>query len=147
MLDLRCHTRPFSSCGGRETLPCRAPPALGTQAQWSWHMGLGAPGHVGSSQTRDQTHVLSIGRQILMHWTTREIQYFFSLFLTLLCQKAKVNSAESKRMTWNLLYYYSVRCSAFSPRSSTKMWLSWLLIWGCMIHISLNSGILFQVLK
>ena len=35
------------------------------QAQWLWHMGLVAPQHVGSSQTRDRTHVSCIGRQIL----------------------------------------------------------------------------------
>jgi len=32
-----------------------------------------APRHVGSSQTRDQTRVPCIGRQILNHWTTREV--------------------------------------------------------------------------
>ena len=39
-----------------------------------WCMGLVAPWHVGSSQTRDHTHVPCIGRQILNHWTTREAQ-------------------------------------------------------------------------
>ena len=29
--------------------------------------------HVESSRTRDQTRVLCIGRQILNHWTTREV--------------------------------------------------------------------------
>ena len=33
-------------------------------------MGLVAPRYVGSSQTRDQTHVPCIGRQILNYWTT-----------------------------------------------------------------------------
>ena len=28
-----------------------------------------------SSLTRDQTHVLYIGRQILNHWTTREVPF------------------------------------------------------------------------
>ena len=32
-----------------------------------WHMGSAAPQHVGSSQTRDQTHVPCTGRQILNH--------------------------------------------------------------------------------
>ena len=36
-------------------------------AQQSWCMGLVAPWHGGSSQTRDRTHVLCIGRQILNH--------------------------------------------------------------------------------
>ena len=36
-------------------------------------MGLVALQHVKSSQTRVQTQVLCTGRQILNHWTTREI--------------------------------------------------------------------------
>ena len=36
-------------------------------------LGLVAPQQVGSSQTRDRTHVPCIGRQILNRWTTREV--------------------------------------------------------------------------
>ena len=36
-------------------------------------MGLVAPRHVGSSWTRDRTHVPCIGRQILNHCATREV--------------------------------------------------------------------------
>ena len=42
-------------------------------AQWLWYTGLVAPLHVGSSWIRDWTHVPCIGRQILSHWTTREV--------------------------------------------------------------------------
>ena len=42
------------------------------QAQ-QWYMGLVALWHVGSSRTRDRTHVPCIGRWILNHWTTREV--------------------------------------------------------------------------
>ena len=38
-----------------------------------WHMGLGAPRHVGSSRARDQTHVPCAGRRTPSHWTTREV--------------------------------------------------------------------------
>ena len=38
-----------------------------------WHMGLVALGHVGSSWIRDHTYIPCIGRQILNHWTTREV--------------------------------------------------------------------------
>ena len=41
-------------------------------------MGLVAPRHlriVGSSQTRDRTHVPCIGRRILNHWATREVPF------------------------------------------------------------------------
>ena len=47
-----------------------------TQAQQLWHKGLVAPRHVGSSRTRARTHVPCIGRQILNHCTTREVQSF-----------------------------------------------------------------------
>ena len=42
-----------------------------------WSMGLVAPRHVESSQTRDQIRVPCIGRQILNHWTTREVLEIF----------------------------------------------------------------------
>ena len=38
-----------------------------------WHMRLVAPWHVESSPTRDGAHVPCVGRQILNHWTTRQI--------------------------------------------------------------------------
>ena len=41
-------------------------------AQWLWYTGLVAPLHVGSSWTRDWTHVSCTGRRILYHWATRE---------------------------------------------------------------------------
>ena len=53
------------------------------QAQYLWRTGLVAPQHVGSSQTRDRTHVPCIGRRILNHCATREvptIPLFFSFF-------------------------------------------------------------------
>ena len=42
-------------------------------AQELWQRDLGAQGHVRSSQTRDQTLVPCTSRQILYHWTTREL--------------------------------------------------------------------------
>ena len=48
--------------------------SCGVQAQELWHMGLVAPRHVGSSRTRAQTHVPCIGRYILNHCATREVQ-------------------------------------------------------------------------
>ena len=40
-------------------------------------MGLVIPQHVESSQTRDQTHVPCTGRQIINHWTAREVHAVF----------------------------------------------------------------------
>ena len=44
-----------------------------SELQWLWRMGLAGPRHVESSQTRDQTHVSYVGRQILNHCTPREV--------------------------------------------------------------------------
>ena len=44
-------------------------------------MGLVALRRVESSQTKDQTHVPCIGRQIPNHWTTREIPEVLLLFI------------------------------------------------------------------
>ena len=57
------HYRCLSCCGAQ------APDA---QAQQLWLTGLVAPRHVGSSQTKAQTRVPCIGRQILNHCATRE---------------------------------------------------------------------------
>ena len=58
------------------------------QAQQLWLTGPAAPWHVGSSQTRAQTRVPCIGRQILNHCATREAlnnNFFFiaTLFIYL----------------------------------------------------------------
>ena len=61
------HYRGLSCCGAQ------APDA---QAQQLWLMGLIAPWHVGSSQTRARTRVPRISRQILNHCATREAPEF-----------------------------------------------------------------------
>ena len=50
------------------------------QAQQLWHTGLVAPWHVGSSQSRARIRVPCIGRQILNHCATREVQELFLQF-------------------------------------------------------------------
>ena len=65
------HCRGLSRCGAQ------APDA---QAQQLWLMGLIAPQHVGSSQTRARTRVPCIGRQILNHCATREAPKFLITF-------------------------------------------------------------------
>ena len=67
-----------SHCGG---FSCYGARALATWAWQLWFVGLVASGHVASSQTRDRTSVPCIGRQILNHWTTREVlTLFFILY-------------------------------------------------------------------
>ena len=70
------HCRGLSCCGAQ------APDA---QAQQLWLMGLVAPRHVGSSQTRARTRVPCIGRQIPNHCATREAPGCFSW-----CNKCKI---------------------------------------------------------
>ena len=53
------------SCCGLRVLDC----GLGSCG----YTGFAAPWPVQSSQTRDRTHVPYIGRQILIHWTSREV--------------------------------------------------------------------------
>ena len=68
-----------SHCCGLSCCGAWAPDA---QAQKLWLTGPVAPQHVRSSQTRAQTHVPCIGRQILNHCATREAPglYFCSPF-------------------------------------------------------------------
>ena len=61
------HYRGLSCCGAQ---------APDVQAQQLWLTGPVAPRHVGSSQTRTQTRVPCIGRQILNHCVTREAPPF-----------------------------------------------------------------------
>ena len=84
VLGLRFCARAFSSCGkwGPLLIAVRGPLTIAAsrcgaqapdaQAQQLWLTGLGAPWHVGSSQTRARTRVPCIGRQILNHCATRE---------------------------------------------------------------------------
>ena len=53
------------------------------QAQYLWRTGLAALWHVGSSQTRDRTHIPCTDRQILNHYTTREVPCLFSFAFTI----------------------------------------------------------------
>ena len=69
------HYRGLSCCGAQ------APDA---QAQQLWLTGPATPRHVGSSQTRAQTHVPCIGRQILNHCATREVPVLLYIFFYLL---------------------------------------------------------------
>ena len=64
------HYRGLSCCGAQ---------APDTQAQQLWLTGLVAPRHVGSSQTRAQTRVPCIGRQILNHCATGEAPFILKL--------------------------------------------------------------------
>ena len=83
-LDLRCCVPALSSCSelgllsscGAQASHCGGLSCGGGSrvlAQQIWHSGFSCPRHVGSSWTRDQTCVPCIGRQILIHWTTKEV--------------------------------------------------------------------------
>ena len=52
-------------------------PRSSTQARYLWHMDLVAPQHVGSSWTRDRTHVSWTRRWVIYHWATKEATKIF----------------------------------------------------------------------
>ena len=73
-VGLPCCAWAFSSCNtGFSAGGLLLFQSKGSRAQQLLHVGLVALRHVESSQTRGQTRVPSIGRQILNHWTTREV--------------------------------------------------------------------------
>ena len=95
--------------------------------------------YVGSSQTRDQTHVSCIGRQILNHWTTREVlidllkctfvmtsKYFFVLFIfaslfmkclfrSYILQNVSYILYHHYFCTFVLLYFFIICIANYSP--------------------------------
>ena len=88
LLGLRCYTQAFSSCSVQGLLSscCAWASHCASFSCGAWALGLAsfnscgerAPGHMGSvvsSQTRVRTCVSCIGRQILNHWTTREVPF------------------------------------------------------------------------
>ena len=60
--------------------------------QQLWHIGLVAPQHVDSSQTRYRTHALCTGRQILNHWTTREVPEYWVVIQGPYAKRIKTSS-------------------------------------------------------
>ena len=62
----------LQSTGSRRMGSTGAVPGSRAQAQQLWPRALAAPQQVGSSQTRDRTHVSCIGRQMLHHGATRK---------------------------------------------------------------------------
>ena len=71
-------------------------------------MGLVAPNHAESSRTRNCTHVPCIGRQILNHWITREVQTNGLFDLRKVCPICRDDDTELGSLTeaeaiWNAL--------------------------------------------
>ena len=69
LLGLHCCMQAFSSCSQRGLL------------LQLWCAGLVATQNVGSSWTKDQTHIPCIGKWILNHWTTRDVQFAYFYLL------------------------------------------------------------------
>ena len=67
-----CSKQGWSPAGARGLLLAVAPPVV--ECRLSSCKNLVAPQQVESSWPRDRTHVPCTGRQILNHWTTREVQ-------------------------------------------------------------------------
>ena len=74
----------FSSCGAWGLLfvvVCRllieVPSLIVEHRSVVVSMGSAVPGHVGSSQTRDQTWVSCVGRWVPIQWTPREVLFYY----------------------------------------------------------------------
>ena len=82
-----------SRCGGFSCYRAWTPERL-------CHMGLVAPQYVESCWTRDRSCILYIGRWILNHWTTREVQTLYSMrkdrHYIMLAKRKLINNSENK---------------------------------------------------
>ena len=93
-------------------------------------MGLVAPRHVGSSQTRARTHVPCIGRQILNHCATREAQglYFKHNPLVILQHLRATDLDFGLQKSDYILDYISLIHPALiylKVRPTQRSWLHW----------------------
>lgn len=70
-----CCMQTLSSCGAGFLLGgsscCRVQALKGLR--WMWSLGLVVPQHVESAWTGDWTYVPYLGKQILYHWTNRDV--------------------------------------------------------------------------
>ena len=116
-----CCVQPFSSCGAWvshcSSFSCCTAQALehtgfsscDMRAQQLWCVGLAASGNMDSSQTRDRTCVLCIGRQILNHWTVKEVlilifKGYFSFIKSLSCRIRLLALIFSHSLIHNAIY-------------------------------------------
>ena len=104
--------------------------------------GLGCSWHVGSSQTRDWTHVPCIGRWILNPWTTREVQMYnfynnskFHLF------KYKIQWSECCSVVSDSLWPHGLYSPWNSPGQNTGVG-SLSLLQGSFLTQKLNLSLL-----
>ena len=108
-------------------------------------MTLGAAQHVGSSWTRDWTHVSCIGRWVLCHWATWKVCYLLFFFLMWTFFKAFL-----KFVTISLLFYVFVfGCEgmwdlSFLTRAQTH---ARCIGWGSLNHWTTREDPLFHLLS
>ena len=104
---------------------CCRPWVLGMWDQL-WPTGLVAPWHVGSSRTKDGTHVPCIGNWFLNHWTTREVPNVYSC---LLCHS--LGDHRSMDLSLDLLLLFFFNLWIFYPIPSYFLFVCLLL---CQYH-------------
>ena len=109
-------------------------------SQYLWHTGLAALRHLGSSWTRDRTHVSCIGRQILYHWTTREAPSSIFFFLNNIKLDSVVFLKELRRNSISECFSLSPWWSHIEIPGSPSSRISWKgsglqavwsVTWGC----------------
>ena len=103
-----------------------------------WPTGLVAPRYVGSSRTGDQTSVPWIARQILNHWTTREVRnvmvcigntgrslHTFLLFYDLMCQALCFSLEFTDDSGWTILDFCLCGCLCLMRERSEWVNRAW----------------------
>ena len=114
-----------------------------------WLTGPVAPRHVGSSQTRAQTRVPCIGRQILNHCATREAPGLFLLLLLLSCMSClyifKINpllvTSFANIFSLSLGYLFILFMVSFAVPKLISLVRSRLFIffWLCWVFVSVRG--------
>ena len=104
------------------------------QGTGSRHAGsVDALWHVGSSWSRDWTRVPCLSRQILNHWTTREVYLYTSHLPTLVSAvlRSQVSDPEEERGYFGWGWVRSSRCYRSMQHPSfccdTFTWILWIL--------------------
>ena len=134
---LCCCARALSSCSEQELLSSCKVQASPSWLLLLWSMGsrardlrLVTPWRMRSSQTRDQTCILCINRQILNHWTTREISVTFYI--------ARISDSYLSFSVWLHFVWSSLDPSMLLQWHYFLPFYSWVLIHcrhgPCLLH-------------
>ena len=129
--------------GGLLTVVRLSLQSMGSRAQYLWCTGLVAPRQVRSSPTRDWTHLLQIGRQILNYWTTREVPGSWYL-LTTFTHFPHLHPLATTELLAEFSFFESPHGSELIENLSFSIWLiSLSFVPLTFLHVAANCKISF----